>query len=309
MKNFSIIGIAALAMLSISGCPDFSRSAQAQVVDPCEGLPQWGLFVGREPAEEFVARIRAQDDVEAFVQNQPPEGLGIDMDIGELTELVQRIDAEPRTIIDVPEEMLGIAGFSTTLLLKRLLFPNDEPVADQIVYGKIRDYTYVSETKSGHISVDMCIDRREFVPLGEDRREFYHWDIEIPDDQFMVAEREPPSVPSDPATYGNPFPTINFPLPAEAVDPANPASIWRRGLDHKLHAEGREIIVRHVYHRQLSDPNLTRLPDNHHFYTSTDASCIDLFTEGPPPATFGELVDNAYCLGRCEHPGVVNTGG
>jgi len=50
-------------------------------------------------------------------------------------------------------------------------------------------------------------------------------------------------------------------------------------------------------------------PSNQHLYMSTPESCVDLFTEGPPPATFGELVDTGYWLGRCEHPNIGNTGG
>jgi hypothetical protein len=313
MRDLSITSVAVLAVLPLLACLELAPPAQAQVADPCQGLREWGLFVDGEPADELVARTIAEEGVEAFVRNQPPEGLGIDMNIGELTALVRRIDQEPTQVVDVPEQLQGIGGFSTVLLLKKLLRSDDEPIADEVVYGKIRDYTFVEGTVegtgSGHMSVDMCIDRREFVPLGEDRREFYHWDIEILEDGFTVAERVDPSDPADPGQYNNPFPTLNFPLPEQATDPANPGSIWRRGLDHKLHAKGESIRVRHIYHRRLTDPDLMRLPDGHHFYNSTPESCVDLFTEGPPPGTFGELVDNDYCLGRCEHPNIVNTGG
>ena len=67
-------------------------------------------------------------------------------------------------------------------------------------------------------------------------------------------------------------------------------------------------MVRNVYHRKLTEPNLVRIADTEWPYQVTPASCIDLFTQGPPPATFGELAANDYCLGRCAHPPIVNSG-
>jgi hypothetical protein len=97
-------------------------------------------------------------------------------------------------------------------------------------------------------------------------------------------------------------------LPAFSRDPADPRSVWRRGLTHKLHSMGTRIKIDNIYHRKLSEPNLERLPNGHGWYVSTGASCLDLFTQGRPPATFGELTAHDYCLGRCMHPPIVNSG-
>jgi hypothetical protein len=329
MEGPSISRIAVLATIAFLACPELSRSAEAQRVNPCEGLPEWSLFVGLPaqegepievvPADEFVDSIREdRPAIERFIKS-----LGIDLGIQTLIERLQEIDdwrerliegePPPEAPKEVPSALRGIGGFSTTLLLKKLLgIPHAHGqglLADPVVYGKIRDYIFLKESNSGHMSVDVCIDQRMFVPLGEDRREFFHWDIEIPSGIYKVWERKDPGNISNPTSYNEPFPGLNFSLPKEAVDPANPRSIWRRGLDHKLHAEGVDIEVRDIYYRTSNDPNLKRLPDGDPGYQSTVESCIDLFTQGSPPATFGELVENAYCLGRCGHPPIFNTGG
>jgi hypothetical protein len=381
MGSASIPRIGVLATLAFLTCPEFPRPVEAQVVNPCEGLAEWALFVDRKPgpdvemvpADEFVESTREDAGaIQDFIQSEPPNGLGIGPDeLGRvlslspegkvsptlqddliercrtqepkaraplpcdeaLTKLLQAIDQGrdgqlPRAIDQgrdrrpplvigetVPEALQGIGGFSTTLLLKKLLrIADPRSFLDPVVYGKIRDYIFLEkpgEMGSGHMSVDVCIDPREFVPLGEDWREFFHWDIEILPDIFSYMERKPPSDRLDPNTYNDPFPGVS--LPREAVDPTNPRSIWRRGLDHKLHAgfpfpEGTSIIVRNVY-RRLSNTDLRRLDASDQVYISTKDSCIDLFTAGSPPATFGELVEHAYCLGRCAHPAIFNTGG
>lgn len=316
MRNYSITCIVVLGTLTFSTGLELARPAQAHPADPCEGLRPWNLYVNGTPADEFAAGIRGNKQaVEDFIKAPPPEGLGIDLEtypIATLTERLRQIDESPRRVVDLPEELRGIAGFSTISLLKKLL-----AIADEIISGKIRDYTFVEDTGSGHISVDVCVDRREFVPVDEDRRDFYHWDVEVnrvEEGGFMVFKRQNPSDPADPndSAYSDPFPMLDFPLPAEFIDPANPGSIWRRQLDYKLHAESRSIEVRNVFHRNLSDPDLVRLsdtpPDVHPYYIQREESCVDLFTQGPPPATFAELTQNAYCLGRCEHPAIYNSG-
>jgi hypothetical protein len=312
MQSHSTLCAATLAMLTLSAGPGLVTSALAQAADPCAGLPPLGLFVEGQPADEFVAELRANpEDAEAFIRNAPPRGLGIAASPEALTESLQQFEQDARQLLDLPGALQGIGGLATLVLLQKLL-PLDEaqpPVADKVVYGKIRDYVFLGEEAAWHLSVDVCFDEQGFVPLGEDRREFYHWDVEIAAGASSVTPRTDPSDPADPDAYGDPFPGLDFEFPAAAIDPADPGSLWRRGLDHKLGATGTGITVRNVYYRRLSEPDLTRLDDGHPFYTSTEASCVDLFTEGFPPATFGQLVDAGYCLGRCEHPAIFNTGG
>lgn len=291
MRRISTACITVLTVLSFLFYSALVSPARAKVAGPCEGLEKWALFVDGEPSDAFAARLRGnQAEAQAFINS-----LGIDLDTEQLTDLLRRLDAAPESVLDVPEALQGISGFSTTLLLKKM-FLGVHPT----LYGKIRDYVFVDKTKSGHLSVDMCIDQREF----------YHWDIEVLDGEFHVERRTEPADPSDFDTYpADPFPGVDLDLPKAAVDPALESSIWARGLTHKLHASGTRIEVRHVYYRDLGAPDLVRLDPGHHLYESTEASCVDLFTTGRPPATFGELVQKDYCLGRCEHPAVLNTGG
>jgi len=291
VPRISTIGIILLATLSLMTSAALTGAARAKVAGPCEALEKWALFVDGEPADAFVARLRGnQPEIQEFIKS-----LEIGLAVEELSVLLRRIDAAPEDVIEVPEALRGINGFSTTLLLNQLLLG-----VHPTLYGKIRDYIFIDKTKSGHISVDMCIDRREF----------YHWDIAIREDGFHVERRTEPTDPSDFDTYpADPFPAVDLALPEAAVDPDDERSIWARGLTHKLHAAGTRIEVRHVYRRKLGAPDLARLDSGHRFYQASEASCVDLFTTGYPPATFGELVRKDYCLGRCTHPAIVNTGG
>ncbi len=322
-------------------CAAASGSVAAHPGDPCDGLVHWPLYVAGMPADPLASYLRDNPELaEAFIKNSPDQrytipagalrsgdqqlplearelgGLGIELDIGDLADLLARINEDPRAVQDnVPEQLRGIAGLTTTLFLQKLLPLDGEPVADKIFMGKIRDYTYVRDPASadpgkgrGHLSVDTCTDIDGFVPVGEDRREFFHWDLEVIEDGFVVNKRTEPSDPSDMATYEAPFPGIDLVLPEMTWSPADPRSVWRRGLDHKLHSSSTWLVVRNVYHRKLVDPLLVRLPDGNPLYGVTEASCIDLFTQGPPPGTFAELAGNDYCLGRCAHPPIVNSG-
>jgi hypothetical protein len=78
-------------------------------------------------------------------------------------------------------------------------------------------------------------------------------------------------------------------------------------LKYKLNAKGTGIVVRHVYRKVDSDP-IELLPPTDPRYASTAESCIDLLFNPYPPET--ELPPQiGYCLGRCEQPAILNTGG
>jgi hypothetical protein len=316
--------------------------AQAHPGDPCDGLVQWPLYVTGLPAEPLAEFLRADPDrARAFVrggeravtvpldaeglpteplpqaQQQVPvterviDGLGIQLDETELVALLQRLHEEPLGVYgDVPVQLQGIAGLTTVLFLQKVYPPDaEEPIANKVISGRIRDYIFVEATGRGHLAVDTCIDVLDFVPVGEDRREFLHWDIDIAPGGFSAGVRKEPDDPDSLADYAAPFPGISLALPAFTVDPTDPRSVSRRGLDHKLHARGETAIdVTDIHYRRLADPELERFDDSHPWYESTPASCVDLFTEGPPPGTFGELVSADYCLGRCEQPMIVNSG-
>ncbi len=110
-------------------------------------------------------------------------------------------------------------------------------------------------------------------------------------------------------------PVVAF--PPHAIDPEDPRSVWCRGLDHKLLAKGADVQIKNVFRKvECCNPGcdhpecgkLVRLSDTEKFYLSTEESCIDLMFKGYPPAS--ELPPQVeYCLGRCENPPIINSGG
>lgn len=208
----------------------------------------------------------------------------------ELSNIVRSLEGTgPR--IEVPEVMNGVSGFSTYLFSLAVLGDLNR------VTGKIRDYVYNSTDRTGHLAVDLRVETSRGVIC-------YHWDIDVVRNVsgYRVLLRDPEwKLDSD----TSPFPDSDI-----EFDEPTRIRIDSRGLDHKLVAEGTDIVVRHVY-RQVDAGSIERLDDAHEFYRSTAESCIDLMTAGPPPPlTLAPRQANdelAYCLGRCVHPPIVNT--
>jgi len=280
--------------------------------------------------------MTSQPALEAFVRS-----LGIDMHVDELANLLVNINRYPTRTFDVPPALRGIAGLTTTMFLQTVIFVDGKnkaiflnekkqpvyangkrafgpdgnsfrgsPIATPVFYGKIRDITLPRATEgghqtptgdekmNGHLGVDMCID-----DVASNTRRFYHWDIEVVHNGFSVTER-------DDSNPSNPF-GLAMAMPAGALDRDNRHSIWYRDLKYKLGAKGESIKVRNVYFRELSSKirqKLERLSQSHQYYQTSADSCIDLFTPHYPPATFIELDGNDYCLGRCAHPAIYNSG-
>jgi hypothetical protein len=208
-------------------------------------------------------------------------------------ELLQGLD-EGRFVQDqVPLALRGIGSFGVRLLARSYFFGEV-----QKVQGKIRDYVYDEGTKGGHLAVDvrtLIFTSAKDRDLGKPpiRTELLHWDIDV-DGVYEVHSRG--------LDFLDPFPDVDLALPGYAI-----ASIWIRDLRYKLHAKGTGIVVRHIY-RKIDDNPIELLPTTDPLYASTDASCIDLLFHPYPPEL--ELPPQiGYCLGRCDHPAIVNTGG
>jgi hypothetical protein len=208
-------------------------------------------------------------------------------------DLLERIDQNLATQQEVPVALRGIGGFGT-LLAARAYFFNEA----HRVQGRIRDYIYVEDGQSGHLAVDV---RTEFFSSVKDRdsgkppnkTELLHWDIDVAG-IYQIHQRG--------TDFLNPFPQVALDLPGYAI-----FGIWARDLKYKLHAKGTGITVRHVYRKIDGDP-IVLLPSTDPRYDSTDASCIDLlFNPYPPEIELPPQI--GYCLGRCDHPAIVNTGG
>ena len=218
----------------------------------------------------------------------------------------------------------GIGSFSTYLFSKLFLGlfasetltlrSTDNNIMPAIQYrepavrGKIRDYIFIADkdfkTGKGHLSVDVV---HEFCDSKGDHSVFHHWDIDI--HKYTVFKRDDTNFPN------LPFPELKdkITFPAFSLDPEDDRSIWKRCLDHKLFAEGKDekgndnFTINDIYQRVDGGP-LIRLDDAHDWYRVTKESCIDLMFKGYPPAS-GLPPQSNYCLGRCEHPKIVNTCG
>jgi hypothetical protein len=243
-----------------------------------EGSTVQGLLENRDRTEEILNALLDFDVVEQRSR---------------LVRLLEGIDAGTLAQEEVPVALSGLGGFGAVLLARSYAFNEVHEV-----HGKIRDYVYDEGSKSGHLAVDV---RTRFFASVKDRdsgkppirTELLHWDVDV-DGVYEVHARG--------LDFLNPFPDVALALPGYAI-----ASIWNRDLRYKLHAKGTGIVVRHVY-RKIDDGPIHLLPTTDPRYVSTAASCIDLLLHPYPPEL--ELPPQiGYCLGRCEHPAILNTGG
>lgn len=260
--------------------------------------------------------IETRNLVNSSVLSQLREA-GIDLFDGaernRITNILRSLDRGEPFPPNTPDAMKGFDGCSVNQFLKRLLFLETRC----LVFGKIRDYVFelqrgpfaakphIAEGR-GHIGVEVVTETfnndQSFSNGNPDRRELLHWDIAIEDYGYRVFERQG----SAESPNNDPFPgTVDF--PPEATNPANSLSVWCRGLDHKLFASSDAIRIERVY-RQIDCGRLNLLPDTDELYQIKLESCVDLMFKGFPPAT--QLPEQSgYCLGRCEHPGIVNSAG
>lgn len=259
---------------------------------------------------------------------------------------ISKISDDEISLVEIKDEdFAGISGFSERLFerqfkfsahapdLKRLGFHVHDTDYDEYrskICGKIRDYLFVDQTKSGHLSVELTheefLTRQSFLDCEPDQVTTYHWDIEVLEGGFEVLDRNDAALNDDEQPLFLAMPegqdgkdVVAF--PPHALDPEDPRSVWCRCLDHKLLARGEKVRIVNVYRKvECCDLNcghpdcgkLIRLDetkdDEKKFYVSTDESCIDLMFKGAPPAS--ELPPQVeYCLGRCENPPVINSGG
>ena len=241
----------------------------------------------------------------------------------------------------LPAAFAGYQGYTTLLFLKSYLARRGElppkllgaesKCVDPARYrnklcGQLKDFVFVEEGESGghrvgsgHLSADVfeeeyCTDE-SFLACKPDKITLIHWDIEISSGSFVIHERDDSNFPD------TPFPTLpGLDFPDHALDPGDARSLWCRGLNRKLFAKGREIKIHKVY-RQICEIDAAGKelegqfeligkghPDYDLYYTTTENSCVDIMFKGDPPST--QLPPQVeYCMGRCESPPIVNSGG
>ena len=140
----------------------------------------------------------------------------------------------------------------------------------------------------GHLSVDVKVFTINTDDNSTESIDVYHWEIEVEDDGFEVRE----IVGSD------------FEFPPEAWD-----RIRELGLERKMSAKGMVIKVNRIFHNGTLIKRDDSTDPRSDWYKSTPESCIDLLFKGSVPTNRIELEEKvgAYCMGRCEHPKIINT--
>jgi hypothetical protein len=256
--------------------PKEPKADAREGVSPEQDLDDWFLVVDGEPIEDLIERGGTRKVLQDV----------LDGDCSDEYLTDQLVKAKRGNTEGLSKALTGIAGFSVRQLLEAHLTRQAQKIK-----GKIRHYYFNDTLKSGCLEVDTVV--------GTD---CYSWSIAVLPGTFEVVKRDESARP-DPgnpaAPLRQPFPgTLD--LPEEALKPDNPQGIWQRGLNHKLWARGKGIKVLGII------KNDVLLSPEDPLYVSNDDSCIDLmFACSPPESVLPP--QRAYCLGRCEHPAVVNT--
>jgi hypothetical protein len=275
-----------VTIFGLSACAQIQREEAAA---PEAGFQEWALVIEGEPIRELLQDPERARDIlnQALADDEDPDKRYTDE---ELADLLARLEQDDTRADELPEALTGISGLSTAHLLKWVLAA---PGQEEKISGLIRHYYFNDGTRGGYLEVDTKVETLQNGTVVQTDTLF--WAVAVRPGTYQVHKRK-----EDPAHYpDDPFPgTVEFPQPA--IDPNNPDGIWKRELDHKLFAKGTGIVVLGVI------KNGVLLDQTNYRYTSTAASCIDLMFKGYPPES--ELPPQpAYCLGRCDHPQIVNT--
>jgi len=313
MTRYRTTSIAAMAAIfALSAC---AHKRDAVDLPSAGDTVDLGVVVNGKPLDQV--RTNPEETNKILADLLGP-GFGGDEGRGKLRALLKALDEGSR-LGDVTA-FQGICGFSTAEFVRALVNIDEK----RITRGLVGDYLVkfdgntsndgfrYRQTWPGHLTVDMRTETFRTIGgrsiLLEDRTEILQWHIEVVKDPkrkldgFEVRLRQG-DAKNDP---NDPFPgTVEF--PPESLDPTNDFSVWKRGLDHKLWAQGREIVVHDIF-RKVGNLPTKRLPDSHEFYRPCKESCIDMMTRGFPPAYRIEFPEQSgYCLGRCQHPNIMNS--
>ena len=235
----------------------------------------------------------------------------------DLEQVIGRIDAsfEGETPPDLPE-FQGLGGIFNIAFLRaaRLTLGSSFSRTKRVhlfVHGQIIDYEFLEQRdRSGNLlgmgsgrigdivyftTVVTPETPRDYSGENRVRTDAVLLRVEVPkEDGFTVVEREY-SDPSDP--FPNTLPFTRAML----------SDIDLYGYQYKLWSRGDSIVVRQIATKDHGQPAFTDLPMSDPRYTVGPDSCIDMLFQAHPPRDLAGLGPPFYCLGRCDHPGLVNT--
>lgn len=201
-----------------------------------------------------------------------------------LRDLVRRLNGGSGFEGFVPDNLKGIGGIQALWTLDYLLC--SDAISDLNVVGKIDKWIYDDERSSGYIYWSA----KRTDCSGVDRRYEFHIAV---DGSYVKHPNEAEGY------FDLLFPDLKMEIP---YDERKRIRKQKRHFDYKLHAEGSSVIVLSSF----IDGNL--VASSNPIYISTKDTCIDvLFREDPPSTQLP--VQEWYCMGRCNHPPLINTGG
>lgn len=239
---------------------------------------------------------------------------------GNLGNLIDKMMASN---LDPDKKAPGFTGISGALGHEVLTIVQTEALGPAGLYdtessvivameGQIIAYEFdgnVYKPGNGSMTVITAVTSRKYPSRGRPVPKVvgYKWEIEVVNNGFEV--RTHSTNPRDP------FPdTMTF-----SQDMLE--RVQELGFQYKLWAEGTDIVVHSVWRKQNFEwsragrPNywgqpLPRTGNSKwkRLYVSDPDSCIDMMFVNEPPAEFEDLRGPPwYCLGRCQHPGIVNS--
>jgi hypothetical protein len=307
MASRQLIAFSALAIvIGLAACAGQANLAQAQGPN-ASGIETTRLILlGNDGDAVLASGVAIRNVLKDFGGNTNPNNLG---------QLIQQIrNSNQSSGTDVPGTT-GLGGafgqafldLAEDAIAGNGQFDNGKRVVTSLS-GQILDYAYNAADGSGKLEVNTYITSR-VVPAGQGlpppKTVAYKWKIRVDPTTanstgFIVVDR---------VAGPQPFPnTISFTREMkQRVDSL--------GFMKKLWVKGTNIVVEEVRRDQnynASNPNFQLLPPNNPNYAKlyqTDASsCIDMMFVGDPPSTMADLqAPPFYCLGRCDHPFIVNT--
>ncbi len=336
MRNFlvkNIIGV--LLVLSLSACAKFElrQKAEDSYKNSRVGLQKNALFIDNKRLDSEISKnflgaddknieivkfvlklLTAENDGAKKSYRHKPifEDKIADLqksnklisELGRYIDSIENSDLSyegPIPIDELNSRLRSIGGFNGILALKALVECNSGLPAqlirlgDQKLIGKIFEYTFNHQANSGYIGYiaenriscngieklnDVYVVHVAVIPYHHDSAE------PIESKGFHILKRD----------ENGQFPGSDIFLPD---DPDVQNRIEH--LDYKLHARGRSIRIISAF------KNEKLLPKSHPIYHQDKTSCIDIMFEKEPP-NYELPLQEAYCMGRCDQPPIINTG-
>lgn len=297
----------ALIML-VSACATTDNATLNNAPPDARGItPMTLTIVGEESNIRLASGNQLRNGIKDFANNSNPTNLG---------QLIAQLRATNQNSSGNAPAFTGISGalaYEFLNVAEEALNPSgqyDQPGKRVVVSmeGKIIHYKFygsVGSPGNGELTVITAITSR-VIPSGAGnpppRTVGYKWEIEVQNNGFRVV------------SHSN---NDSDPFPGTMVFSQNMLNrIKSLGFRYKLWAKGTSIVVKNVWRDMNFDwqnPNWGMAlprgnPNWRRFYQGDSASCIDMMFVRPPPPEFTDLPGPPfYCLGRCDHPSIVNS--